>query len=96
MNRGTSASGGFSRRSQRGKGRKGDFEKELIALLDEAAFDEIGRRSAGDKNVIKYLIAASYDKDNVRTWRAIEAMVMSHGMRGWMWCVKQPASCSGP
>lgn len=49
-------------------------KKELITLLDDAAFDEIGQRSAGDKNVVKYLIAVSYDKDDVRTWRAIEAM----------------------
>ncbi|NLI28724.1 MAG: hypothetical protein GX423_01465 [Nitrospiraceae bacterium] len=75
MNRGTSASGRVQPPESEGKGaEKVISKKELIALLDEAAFDEIGRRSAGDKNVIKYLIAASYDKDNVRTWRAIEAM----------------------
>ena len=49
-------------------------KKELNALLDAAAFDEIGRRSVSDKNVMKYLIAASYDKEDIRTWRAIEAM----------------------
>lgn len=49
-------------------------KKELMVLLDACAFDEIGRRSVDDKNVFKYLIAASYDKDDVRTWRAIEAM----------------------
>jgi len=75
MNRGTSVCGGVHPSEAEEKGaEKVISKKELIALLDEAAFDEIGRRSACDKNVIKYLIAASYDKDDLRTWRAIEAM----------------------
>lgn len=49
-------------------------KRELTTLLDAGAVDEIGRRARGDRNVFKYLIAASYDKDDVRTWRAIEAM----------------------
>lgn len=58
-----------------GKGAgKGMTKKELLDLLDAAKFDEIGRRSIEDKNVMKFLIAASYDKEDIRTWRAIEAM----------------------
>ncbi|HMK43899.1 MAG TPA: hypothetical protein VK445_07150, partial [Dissulfurispiraceae bacterium] len=49
-------------------------KKEVLRLLDEGAIEEIGRLAAADKNVLKYLIAASYDKEDVRTWRAIEAM----------------------
>ncbi len=59
--------------SSKGAG-KGMTKKELLALLDTGSFDEIGRRAVDDKNVMKYLIAVSYDKEDVRTWRAIEAM----------------------
>jgi hypothetical protein len=59
--------------SGKGAGRE-MTKKELIDLLDAGSIDEIGRRSVNDKNVMKFLIAVSYDKEDVRTWRAIEAM----------------------
>ena len=43
-------------------------------FLGKGLLSAIGKLALKDKNVIKWLISFSYDKDDEMTWRAIEAM----------------------
>ena len=43
-------------------------------LLERGLLEAIGKLALKDKTVIKWLISHSYDKDDLMTWRAIEAM----------------------
>ncbi len=55
-------------------------KSRVRALLEVRAFDEIVRLSLQDKSIIRTLISLTYDKEDVITWRAIEAF--GHLSRG--------------
>lgn len=62
---------------ERGDARKGGgmrLKTKIRDLLAVKAFDEIVALSLEDRGVIRVLISLSYDKDDVMTWRAIEAI----------------------
>ncbi len=53
---------------------KGDLKGKIIYLLNKCSYDEIAEIAGKDKSVIRRIISLSYDKDDVISWRAIEAM----------------------
>lgn len=58
------------------------LKKRIKELLASKSFDDIVALSLEDKGVIRALISLSYDKDDVMTWRAIEAIgLISRGYR---------------
>lgn len=54
--------------------RKGDIKSRIINLLKTCSYDEIAETAKKDKGVIRRIIALAYDKEDVLSWRAIEAM----------------------
>ncbi|HMK59773.1 MAG TPA: hypothetical protein VK452_01340 [Dissulfurispiraceae bacterium] len=50
------------------------LKDQIRYFLEMKRPDAIGKIAVKDKNVIKWLISFSYDKEGVMTWRAIEAM----------------------
>ncbi|MBI5213518.1 MAG: HEAT repeat domain-containing protein [Nitrospirae bacterium] len=58
-------------------------KKKLKSLLEEKLYGEIANEALADKGVIRKLISSSYDKDDVLSWRAIEALgVVSGALTG--------------
>ncbi|MFZ5997088.1 MAG: DVU0298 family protein [Nitrospirota bacterium] len=57
---------------EKGGGRK--LKKRVRALLETASFDEVAALALQDKGVIRWLISSAYDKEDVVSWRAIEAV----------------------
>jgi hypothetical protein len=55
------------------KGRT-DSKGRIRELLETMSFEEIADMALKDKGVIRWLISLSYDKEDVISWRAIEAM----------------------
>ncbi|MEW5745508.1 MAG: DVU0298 family protein [Nitrospirota bacterium] len=58
--------------SERRSGLK--MKQTVRKLLDTSSLDEIVALAAEDKGVLRWLIASAYDKEEVTSWRAIEAM----------------------
>ena len=58
--------------TRRGGGMR--LKKRIRDLLASKSFDEITALSLEDRGVIRVLISLSYDKDDIMTWRAIEAI----------------------
>lgn len=56
-----------------GGGRVTD-KKTIRKLLEEKAYVDIAGIALQDKSVIRHIISLAYDKEDVITWRAIEAM----------------------
>ncbi|HMK55516.1 MAG TPA: HEAT repeat domain-containing protein [Dissulfurispiraceae bacterium] len=50
------------------------LKDQVRYFLETKRPEAIGKLAVKDKNVIKWLISFSYDKEDVMTWRAIEAM----------------------
>jgi hypothetical protein len=50
------------------------LKAQVRCLLEKGLLDVVGKLALKDKNVIKWLISFSYDKEDQMTWRAIEAM----------------------
>lgn len=50
------------------------LKKTVKRLLETESFDEIVALAVKDKGTLRWLIAAAYDKEDVVSWRAIEAM----------------------
>jgi hypothetical protein len=55
------------------KGRT-DSKGRIRELLETMSFEEIAGMALKDKGVIRWLISLSYDKEDVISWRAMEAM----------------------
>lgn len=53
---------------------KGKLKEVVGSLLSRGAYDEIVEIAKQDKSVIRWIISFSYDKDDVVTWRAAEAI----------------------
>jgi len=53
---------------------KGGLKARIINLLKTCSYDEIAEISKKDKAVIRRIISLAYDKDDVISWRAVEAM----------------------
>jgi hypothetical protein len=49
-------------------------KNRLREMLDRGSYDEIASAALGDKGIIRRLISSSYDKDDVISWRAMEAL----------------------
>lgn len=49
-------------------------KKDFLNLLEKADFETIQKASLQNKNILGWLISLSYDKDNLMSWKAIEAM----------------------
>ena len=54
-------------------------KKEVTGLLSEKRFDELTGRTSGNRKLIGNLISLSYDKADVISWRAIEAIGLITG-----------------
>ncbi len=52
---------------------------ELIKLLQDYRLDEIVAASTKDRSIIRMLTSLVYDKEDVRSWRAIEAIGVVSG-----------------
>jgi hypothetical protein len=50
------------------------LKEQVRYLLEKGLLDVVGKLAVKDKNVIKWLISFSYDKEDKITWRAIESM----------------------
>ena len=50
------------------------LKEQVRYLLEKGLLDVVGKLALKDKNVIKWLISFSYDKEDQITWRAIESM----------------------
>jgi len=50
------------------------LKEQVRHLLQKGLLDIVGKLALKDKNVIKWLISFSYDKEDQITWRAIESM----------------------
>lgn len=53
---------------------KGRLKDKIKELLIHMSYDEIADIAEKDKSVIRHLISMTYNKDEVLTWHAIEAM----------------------
>jgi hypothetical protein len=53
---------------------KGSSKSVIKELLHSMSYNKIAELAEADKSVIRHLISLAYDKDDVITWRAIEAM----------------------
>lgn len=53
---------------------KGRLKNKIKELLDTESYDEIADLAKTDKGVIRQIISLAYDKEDVMTWRAIEAI----------------------
>ena len=51
-------------------------KKEIIRLLEEKKYDELNALPVSGKKAVSLLISLSYYKNNVISWRAIEAIVL--------------------
>lgn len=49
-------------------------KKDFIALIENRDFEKIEKLALQNKNSIGWLISLSYDKENLISWKAIEAM----------------------
>lgn len=54
--------------------KKGDLKGRIKNFLKARSYNEIAEIAKKDKGVIRSIISLSYDKDDVISWRAIEAM----------------------
>ncbi len=54
--------------------KKGDLKGRIGGLLKTRSYNEIAEIAKNDKGVIRRIISLAYDKDDVISWRAIEAM----------------------
>lgn len=54
-------------------------KKEVAELLSEKKYSELIMRSSGKKKIFSILISLSYDKGDVISWRAIEAIGLITG-----------------
>ncbi len=54
-------------------------KKEVAELLNEKKYDELINRSSGKRKIISILISLSYDKKDVISWRAMEAIGLITG-----------------
>lgn len=61
-------------RDSPGKGGGMRLKKRVRELLASKSFDEIVALAPEDKGIMRVLISLSYDKDDIMTWRAIEAI----------------------
>lgn len=61
---------------QSGMGRpgKGNIKAQVRLLLDAGSYDELVAMAKLDKSVISRLISLSYDKEDVVSWRSMEAL----------------------
>jgi hypothetical protein len=50
------------------------LKEQVRYLIEKGLLNAVGKLALKDKNVIKWLISFSYDKEDSLTWRAIEAM----------------------
>jgi hypothetical protein len=50
------------------------LKDQVRYLIENGMLDIVGKLALKDKNVIKWLISFSYDKEDQLTWRAIESM----------------------
>ena len=50
------------------------LKEQVRYLIDKGLLSAVGKLAMKDKNVIKWLISFSYDKEDQMTWRAIESM----------------------
>jgi len=58
------------------------LKEQVRYLLENGLLDVVGKLALKDKNVIKWLISFSYDKEDQITWRAIESMGhVAHDLR---------------
>jgi hypothetical protein len=58
------------------------LKEQVRYLLEKGLLDVVGKLAVKDKNVIKWLISFSYDKEDKITWRAIESMGhVAHDLR---------------
>jgi hypothetical protein len=58
------------------------LKEQVRYLLEKGLLDVVGKLALKDKNVIKWLISFSYDKEDQITWRAIESMgYVAHDLR---------------
>ena len=55
------------------------LKKEIVNILSEKKYDELIKQSSNIKRVLTMLISMTYDKDNVISWRAIEAIGLITG-----------------
>jgi hypothetical protein len=50
------------------------LKDQVRFLLEQGFYEALGTLAAKDKNVLKWLISFSYDKEDAAAWRAIEGM----------------------
>jgi hypothetical protein len=48
--------------------------KDFISLLEKDDFETIEKASLQDKNIFRWIFSLSYDKENILSWKAVEAM----------------------
>jgi hypothetical protein len=53
---------------------KGSMKDRIKGLLKLRAYDQVADMAEQDKGIIRWLISLSYDKEDVISWRAIEAI----------------------
>ena len=53
---------------------KANVKDRIKALLNLRAYDQLAEMAGQDKGIIRWLISLSYDKQDVTSWRAIEAI----------------------